>query len=336
MKPTMKDIAKAANVSLATVSNALNNRKGVSDSIRQLVFQKARALGYTRDMAGSKTAVRLVIYKRHGMVVSDTPFFVSLTEELDKQCREQGYELLVSHFNSAEADRSAMSHLLNTDYAAGMIVLATEMLPDDLEILANIRTPVVLLDSLFRECQFDTIQINNIDAAYSATRYLLEQGHTAIGYLHSSVYINNFRDREVGYREAMLSYKIEPEKRYRVLLEPTMDGACRDMRIVLEHLQGNLPTAFFADNDNIALGVMKALQERNIEIPGEVSLVGINDMPFCEMTRPRLTTIRVYQQEISSIAVRRLIEKLHGDPAVLLIEVGTELIIRDSVQRCLV
>ena len=75
---------------------------------------------------------------------------------------------------------------------------------------------------------------------------------------------------------------------------------------------------------------MKAMQEKGLRIPEDVSLVGIDDMPFCEMVQPRLTTVRVYKQEIGGIAVRRLMEKIDGDPVVLQIEVGVELIIRDS------
>ncbi len=336
MKPTLKDIAAAAGVSLGTVSNALGQRKGVSDTVRKNVLRIAQELGYARVLYPIRAVLRLVVFKRHGMVVGDTPFFSALIEGLEKQSRAMGHDLAVSHFSASDDDRRELARLLETDYTEGFIVLATEMRTDDLEILSRARKPVILLDSRFRDCPYDSILINNTDAAYMATRHLAEQGHTRIGHLHSSVAINNFRDRETGYREAMRHADLEPEDRYRVDLEPTLDGAYRDMKAVLARSDADgtgsgLPTAFFADNDIIAYGAMKAMQEQGVRIPEDVSLIGIDDMPFCEMTRPRLSTIRVYKQKIGGLAVRRLMEKINGDRTVLTIEVGTKLIPRESV-----
>jgi LacI family transcriptional regulator len=332
-KVTLKDIARAADVSLATVSNALNNRRGVSDEIRRRIFQTAHRLGYVREANGGRPAIRLLVLKHHGFVVSDTPFFAALIEGIEKQCRQQKHELLISHFSLADQDRTDLLQLLNTDHAAGIIVLATEMQADDLSALAHVRTPVVLLDSRFLRCRFDRVLINNEDAAYTGTLHLVEQGHQDIGYLGSSVFINNFRDRFAGYRAALRKAGIQPDSCLRLDLEPTLEGACRDMQRILASGSRPLPTAFFADNDIIACGAMKAMQAQGLRIPEDVSLVGIDDMPFCEMVQPRLTTVRVFKQEIGGIAVRRLMEKIGGDPVVLQIEVGAELVIRDSVRK---
>lgn len=332
-KVTLKDIARAADVSLATVSNALNNRRGVSDEIRRQIYQTAHQLGYIRETNSGRPAIRLLVLKRHGFVVSDTPFFAALIEGIEKQCRQQQHELLISHFSLAERDRTDLLQLLNTDHAAGIIVLATEMLVEDLSILAHVRTPVVLLDSKFLRCRFDRVLINNEDAAYTGTLHLIEQGHRSIGYLGSSVFINNFRDRHAGYRAALRVSGIDPDTCLRLDLEPTLEGASRDMQKILADKDRILPAAFFADNDIIACGAMKAMQAHGLRIPGDVSLVGIDDMPFCEMVQPRLTTVRVYKQEIGGIAVRRLMEKISGDPVVLQIDVGAELVVRDSVKR---
>jgi DNA-binding LacI/PurR family transcriptional regulator len=335
MKPTLKDIAAVADVSLGTVSNALSNRKGVSDAVRKKVARIAQELGYTRVASPDRAFLRLVVFKRHGMVVGDTPFFSALIEGLEKQSRAMGYDLAVSHFSAEEDDRREMALLLGSDYAEGFIILATEMLTEDLETLAHARKPVILLDSRFRGCPYDSILINNSDAAYMATRHLIGLGHRRIGYLHSSVAINNFHDREIGYREAMRYADLAPEDRYRIVLEPTLDGAYRDMLDALARTSAagtgyDLPTAFFADNDIIAYGAMKAMQEQGVRIPEDVSLVGLDDMPFCEMTRPRLSTVRVFKQETGGLAVRRLMEKINGEKTVLTIEVGTELMPRES------
>lgn len=334
MKPTVKDIAAAANVSPATVSNALNNRKGVSDEIKRLVFKVAKDMGYTNKSSMERNTIRFVIYKRHGYVVSDTPFFSSLIEGIEKQCRSQGYELLVSHVNTYDEDYKEMINSINSDYSSGIILLATEMVTEDLEMFQNVRVPVVLLDNYFKNSIYDSVLINNTDASYKATKYLIENGHTDIGYLHSSVHINNFHFRRQGYEDAMVEHGLKADERYQMCLEPTMEGSYRDMKIVLEGSNAVLPTAFYADNDIIAFGAMKALMEKGIRIPDDISIVGFDDMPFCEMTNPRLTTIKVFKQEMGSIAVRRLMQKMSGnDNIIQKIEVGTELVIRDSHKR---
>jgi DNA-binding LacI/PurR family transcriptional regulator len=334
MKPTVKDIAAAANVSPATVSNALNNRKGVSEDIKQLVFKVAKEMGYSKEPIVERKIFRFVIFKRHGYVVSDTPFFSSLIEGIERQSRALGYELLISHINIRDEDYIDLVNSINNDNSSGIIILATEMLPEDLELFRNIRIPVVLLDSSFRENIYDCVLINNIDAAYKATSFLFENGHKRIGYLHSSVYINNFKFRRQGYLNAIQEHGLTADPRYELCLEPTMEGAYRDMKKLLDSGTLKLPSAFFSDNDIIAFGAMKAIAEKGIAIPGDVSIIGFDDMPFCEMTSPRLTTIKVYKQEIGSIAVKRLMQKISGnDNTIQKIEVGTELVIRDSHRR---
>lgn len=334
MKPTVKDIAKAANVSPATVSNALNNKKGVSDEIKQLVLKVAKELGYSKEGPNNRNTIRFIIFKRHGYVVSDTPFFSSLIEGIEKECRMQGYEMLMSHVNISDKDYKETISNINNDYSSGLLILATEMIREDLELFGGNGAPVVLLDSGFRNCNFDCILINNVDAAYKATSYLIENGHKDIGYLHSSAYINNFFFRKKGYLEALSEHGLKADKKFELCLEPTIEGSYKDMRMLLQSGRLVLPTAFFADNDIIAFGAMRALKEKGVRMPEDVSIVGFDDMPFCEITSPRLTTIKVFKQEMGSIAVKRLLQRMNSNEQVIQkIEVGTELVIRESVKK---
>lgn len=332
MKPTVKDIAKIANVSPGTVSNALNNRKGVSDDIKQLVFKVAKELGYSKEVPTERNTVRFVIFKRHGYVVSDTPFFASLIEGIEKECRMQGHEMLISHVNTYDEDYREIVNNINNDYSSGLLLLATEMYPEDLDLFGSNGVPVVVLDSYFRNRDFDSVLINNVDASYKATSYLIENGHTDVGYLCSSVHINNFYFRKQGFLEALKEHGLKVDEKFQIFLEPTMEGSYRDMKAMLEEKSTALPTAFFADNDIIAFGAMRAMKEKGISIPKDISVVGFDDMPFCEITSPRLTTIKVYKQEMGSIAVRRLMQKMNGkDNTIQKVEIGTQLVIRDSV-----
>lgn len=336
MKYKISDIASIAGVSKATVSNALNRKRGIGADTRKMILKIANEIGYYKEVSKSNITktIRLIIFKRHGYVVSDTPFFSSLIEGIEKECRTQGYEMLISHVNKSDEDYKEIINNINYDYSSGLLILATEMYREDLEFLNNGNSPVVILDSNFKGMNFDSVLINNSDAAYKATSYLIENGHVNIGYLHSSVYINNFYHRKSGYLESLSEHGLKSDKKAQIALEPTMEGSYRDMKRILEQNEIDLPTAFFADNDIIAFGAMRAFKEKGIKIPRDISIIGFDDMPFCEITSPRLTTIRVFKQEMGSVAVKRLLQKLDGDNGVQVkVELGTELILRDSVLK---
>lgn len=327
------DIANIVGVSPATVSNALNDRKGVSEDTKQKILKIAKESGYFKESTINNTqkSIRFIIYKKHGLVVSDTPFFSSLIEGIENECRNQGYHLLISHVYHSECED--IINMVHADHSQGLIILATEMSLDDLTSFREVSIPIVLLDSHFKGEDFDCVLINNMDASYKATKYLVEKGHTQIGHLHSAVFINNFNERKMGFRDALYDCKIDFNPQFDFFLEPTMEGSYRDMKIQLEKDDIKLPTAFFADNDIIAFGAMRAMKERDIKIPQDVSIVGFDDMPFCEITSPRLTTIKVFKQDIGGAAVRRLLYNIEfgRDRITQKIEVNTELMIRDSV-----
>lgn len=208
------------------------------------------------------------------------------------------------------------------------------MYKSDLEYFTGINKPIILLDSYFKHEDYDFVLINNTSASYKATSYLINNNHREIGYLHSSVYINNFYYREQGFREAISDNNLEYNPDYVFELEPTLEGSYKDMKKLLKTRLNNLPTAFFADNDIIAFGALRAMKEFGLEIPEGISIIGFDDMPYCLISNPRLTTIRVFKQEIGRLAVKRLLEKINQkDGIIQKIEVATALVERDSVKR---
>ena len=342
MKPTVKDIAAAAGVSPGTVSNALNGRKGVSAQVRETVLRIAHQSGYLKDVPPPVSkVVRFVLFKRHGHVVSETPFFASLIEGIERECRRNDLELRLTHLNLEEPDHGELLEALRSEPAAGLLVLATEMREGDPKLFEGLEMPMVLLDNRFHDNPCDAVLIDNVGAAWKAVRLLISLGHQRIGHLSGSFEIGNFKERGRGCREALSESGLFLKKQDVFALDPSVEGAYREMKKELEDrwsdLDGwNLPTAFFADNDIIAAGAMRAMQERGIRIPEDVSIVGFDDMPFCEVTTPRLTTVRVYKQEMGALAVRRLVDKqevrLQRTEANvrLITEVQTEMVLRDS------
>ncbi len=332
-KINLEDIAEAVGVSKATVSNALNDRGGVSEKTRQEILVTAENMGYKKFKKKKnqfEKYIRIILYKKHGFVVSDTPFFLNVIEGIQRQCRQQNYELLISHVSGKDENPAEIN---GGENVSGYLLLATEMLKEDLRKFNHIDKPLVLLDSYFQYEDYDYVLINNKSAAYKATNYLIDKGHQEIGYLHSSKYINNFKFRKIGFKKALQDSDIDINKDYWYQIEPTLEGSYRDMKNQLNQKNKKLPTAFFADNDIIAYGAVKALKENGVKIPEQVSIVGFDDMPYCEITSPKITTIRVFKQYIGKLAVNRLIEKIEEEDQVnQKIEVNCEIVERESVK----
>ncbi len=332
-----REIATALNLSPATVSLVLNNKPGVGEDTRRRVLDYVAEMGYDanalkKPALRNHRSIRFVVYKKHGLVVSDTPFFSALIEGIEQEARREGYNLVVSYLNEKE-NAAEVLRVIQDNPLDGILLLATEMDSGDLKPFLALGCPLVALDSRFPGLAVDSVQIDNHMGAAQAARRLMEAGHTSIGYLHSAVWIRNFEERREGFLSALEQAGVAFDPRWLINLESTLDGAARDMAAAIEDMQ-DLPTAFFADNDLIALGAIKALRERGFSIPGDVSVVGFDDMPFCEMLDPPLDTVRVFKQRMGMVAVRRLIDRIAAQPEeTIRVEVATELVRRGSVKE---
>lgn len=331
MKVSIKQISEATGFSPATVSNALNNKRGVNKETAAEVMQVAKEMGYITEIRIRK--IKFVIFKRNGKIIDDTPFFKLLIDGVENECRRLGYEMVLCNLDRRSKDYEDQVRWLIGDTASGVILLGTELMEEDLEIFRRAKCPFLIFDSFDSSMFFDGVLINNADSARAATEYLIGKGHKRIGYLRGEFRIKAFRSRAVGYARALSNFGLSVDKQQTFTLDTSMEGAYRSMSKILEQ-HPKLPTAFFADNDMIALGAMKALQERGYRIPEDISVIGFDDLPFCEISSPRLTTIRVSKQEMGEVAVRRMHEMIQEPEGVKLkISVCTSFVERESVSE---
>ncbi len=330
MKTGIKEISNITGFSAATVSNALNQKKGVSRSTSDEIFRVAREIGYLNSNTVRK--IKLVIYKKNGLIIDDTPFFTLLINGIEQECRASGYEMLISNLDSRDPDYRDQAKQMIVEPDTAIILLGTELSPEELGIFKNAQCPLLLLDYWSFDMSFNAVVINNEDSVKMAVNHLYSRGHTKIGHLGGKFKILGFKQRESGYYSAMREIGTEVNPKYTIELGTTMNGAYSDM---LDYLQKDpdLPTAFFADNDMIALGAMKALLEKGYRIPEDISIIGFDDLPFCEISTPRLTSLRVPKQEMGRLSVRKIIDMMEKKENVRTkIQVCTEFIERDSVR----
>ncbi|WP_242622714.1 LacI family DNA-binding transcriptional regulator [Lachnoclostridium sp. Marseille-P6806] len=329
---TSKELAKLLGLSETSVSFALNGKAGVSTQTRNRVLEAAEKYGMPprRPAAPSAGTICLLYYRKHGAVLNDSSFFTELTEGVEQKCAEEGWRVSLVNVYSPE-DLEIQIRELSNMKTAGLMILGTEMKQDDFNILPFAEIPCLLLDNHFISARIDSVQINNTDGAFTAANYLIKKLKVQPGYLHSSYPINNFDQRTEGFHKALRHNGMSVSNIVVHELTPSIDGAFADMTAILE--SGEKPVrSYFADNDQIAIGAMRALREKGFRIPEDVALIGFDDIPMCSYTEPPLSTVHVPKHHMGIVAAERLLSAIRtGDRYSVNIEISTNLVLRRTI-----
>jgi LacI family transcriptional regulator len=223
--------------------------------------------------------------------------------------------------------------MLNSE-ADGFIILGTELNYADVARLEKLEKPMVIIDTYFDFLNCTFVDMNNVDSVFRIVSHFMQNGHASIGFLTSPSDVNNFRHRESGFRDAMHHFGLSCREDFIYSVDSTFDGACRDMLAILES-DPPFPTALFACNDIIAYGCIKALKEKGLSVPDDISIIGFDDLPMSSVMEPPLTTIQVSKERIGATAVQlisMMLDNGQGMPPSK-ITISGELIIRDSVRK---
>lgn len=331
-KIKIKDIAKIAGVSPGTVSNALNNRKGVSEEIKQEILKIAESTGYNKPSA-KKTSNNLhfIALNRFGYAESYAFFFYQILDGINSQCKAHDMNLIVSNIPSSALKQCLQDH----PNVAGNLILATEMTQDELDDIASAATvPTVLIDNYFPNFQYDFIGSDNEAGFYLATKHLIAHGHKKIGLLSCRNLIHNFYYRIRGFHTALEEAGLSFDPRLEFRVSHSIDEAYTDTLQILQQFDLNaLPTAFAALNDTIAVGAIKAFAECGIKIPEDISVIGFDNTALGAINSPALTTIHINFKAVGEAAVSRVVHLMQNaasDRISMLF--SPKLIVRDSVQ----
>ena len=333
MKVNIRKISDITGFSPATVSNALNHKRGVNAETASRIIQVAKEMGYTEESRISR--VKFVMFKKYGNVVEDTPFFPLMIAGVEEECRTCGMEMTIVNLDRRQPDFDELLAGICNDRTSAIILLGTELEDEDIDLIRKLPFPYVVIDYWKEDMTFDSVLINNADSARMATEYLLSKGHRKIGYIAGNFRIKPFRSRFAGFKTALDKAGIGVDENLIVRVTPTMDQAYLDMKGYLEKTpREKLPTAFFADNDIIALGVMKAVWESGLRIPDDISMVAFDDLTFSSICNPPLTTLRVPKQDMGRVAVRRIRDMIRdGEGLHLKTQVCADFVERESVRE---
>ncbi len=327
---TIQEIAKLANVSPATVSIVLNNKKGVGEKTRKRVQSLLKQYNYSVPVKSKVPLknIRFLKYKEHGLIVDGNEGFVSaIIDSIESECRNYGYNLSIT---TAEGNFEKALEAISSETSDGLIILGTELNPRYYSLLDAIRIPFVVVDNImyFEHC--DCVVMNNRETVYFALKHLYDLGHREVAYFHSKVRISNFDERRDAFYHFCNQLGLKFSDQYTYAVDPTLNGSYQSMLKIID-AGAVFPAAGFADNDTMAIGVIKALQERGYLIPGDISIIGFDDIPYCTMVTPALTTMRIPKGKIGTMAVQRLCTRMQDyESNDVKIQIGAELIVRSS------
>ena len=329
---TIQDLADAAGVSIASVSRALNDSGKVSQKIRERVREVADELGYVPHAAARALASQSTHTIGAVVPTLENPNFAIGVEALQKRLAEEGFTLFVASSSyDMEQERQQVETLV-TRGVDGIMLVGAHHSPGLHDFLRRRDIPFVDTWVLSGDRKIPSIGFDNRAAAIRITEFLLDLGHRDFGVI-AGVTKSNDRalERVKGIRKALkdrgLSLKKEQliERPYRIV-----DGQLA-MRALLA--SKNRPTAIVCGNDVLAFGAMLECKRQNIRIPGDLSIVGFDDLDFASQLLPPLTTIHVPADQIGRSAAEYLLGAIARRPNLLLPEIPVNLIVRGSTAR---
>lgn len=330
-KVTLKQIAAQSGVSINTVSLALRGMPNVSSDTRTRICNIAAELGYYAQKSHRTPSKKLCLIST-GAHLKDSYFYLAFQQLFLGLAYENGYHMMVFDHEYWGGDPKELRQRLEESEIGGVLILG------DMEetLAANIVScglPVVAVGARYHSLRVCTYIEDNTEAAYQAVQHLYDHGCRKIGFIGDPLYSTAFAERYDGFRSALRLFGLRCEQQH-LLLTPRADEADIPQTIsqALDTIN-DLPDAFFCANDYLGVGAAKALFLRGISVPGEVSLVGVDNNPLGKMALPSLTSIDVHCRMQAELSIRKLISFVCGaeyEPLRFL--VPTALVQGDSVR----
>lgn len=334
VRTKIKDIARLAGVSTATVSRALSDSGLVTDSTREKVQAAARQLDYrmnvrARNLRIQKSMSVLLVVRN-----MSNPFYLEIFKGVEAVAREAGYLLLMGNTEDEAARDIEYFDMLRDGNADGMILMTGQM-PADHQLLkvAADMVPVVVALEAIENSGLAHVQIDNREACRKAVRHLIDLGHRRIGHIAGPVPEILGRLRQEGYRRTMAEAGLTVSPQHEAVGDYSIQSGRVCCRRIFE--AGDPPTALFCANDEMAFGAIGELRDMGLKVPDDVSVVGFDDIVMSDSFSPPLTTIRQPCTEIGQTAMTMLLDILSArltEPEIKLIP--TELIVRGSTGPC--
>jgi DNA-binding LacI/PurR family transcriptional regulator len=328
----MKQVAKMAGVSLGTVSHVLNGSARVREPLRKRVLDVVNSLGYQPSQLAR--GLRRVKTNMIGMVIPDVtnPFFPGVVRGAEDVAFSNGYRLVLCNTDNDHSKELVHLNELRTYLPAGLLVIPSNFsdLTTQAESYRKSGTAVVCVDRLPKRWSGDSATVANEEGAFQASQYLIQLGHRRLATITGPLHLTNAQQRVDGFKRALAEADISLAQTY--FQETTFDRAGGHSKALLLLRMLPRPTAIFAGNDMIALGVLHAIRELGLRCPEDVSVMGFDDLDFDEFTSPSLSSVFQPGYQLGATAAHMLLDRMRGNQGPPVHSVlQTQLKIRGSV-----
>jgi DNA-binding LacI/PurR family transcriptional regulator len=325
---SIKDIARAANVSHSTVSRALRNSPLVNFETAEQIRKIARDANFrisavARSLATGRT-------NTFGVVVTTIadPFAAEVVQGIEDAANSHGYSVILANSGANPEREMKVVHSFEERRVDGILVMSSRVGNLYMKHLAEMKVPIVLINNQHPEEFVYSVMIDNVGASREATRHLIDLGHRRIAYLGDRGGFQSDSERCQGYRDALEAANLPWARELVRQADSTPEGA---MQVVDELLSlGEAPTALFCYNDISAVGALLAARKHGMSVPGDLSVMGFDDLPLASYLNPMLTTIRQPMRDMGREATGILFALLNGAEVENSRRVEGQLIVRES------
>ncbi len=308
---TIKELAKSLNLSTTTISRVLSgNAKKYRISIRTEKLVKETAKQHHFEPNQIARNLRLKHTNTIGLVIPDisNPFFANLARAIEIELRKRGKLILLSDtHDSSELESETLMFLFGRK-VDGILVAPVGLTCD--HFLRFSKVPIVMIDRYFDTLSVPYVSTNNYEGAYKATQYLINKKHKHIACIQGLVDTVSNKERVRGFKKAIEDYGISSENIEIYGSDFSVDDGYNTVKKLLD--QATFPTAIFTLGNPIAIGAMRAIKEKDLKIPDEISIISFDDQPYFELISPPLTTIRQPIDLIGKEAVHILFDLIDG------------------------
>jgi DNA-binding LacI/PurR family transcriptional regulator len=311
MTANIKDVARLAGVSTATVSRVLANKRYVKIEVRQAVQDAMVQLKY--QPSRTARSLRAQRSKIIGLIISDiqNPFFISLVRAVEDVAFSQKYAVFLCNADEDSGKEKFYLDLMQGESVAGVIVSPTLENADPCLALQQANIPFVVIDRTLADIDVDTVAVDNVQGAYDLVSHLIADGHTRIGAVLGITSATTGRERYEGYVRALAAHHIPLDPRL------VLTGIPRETEGThLTHTLLDLPdppTALFTGNNLLTVGALRTIQQRKLQIPDDIALVGFDEIDWMSLIQPGLTTLVQPTYEMGKIAADLLLQRIE-DP----------------------
>lgn len=328
---SIKEIAKAAGVSTATVSRVLNGSDKVREDTTERVMDVVDKMNYRLDQVARRMKVKAVDSMVFGLIITDigNPFFSNVAKGVESVAFKSKYVMMICNTDENPEKEKFFVESMLSEKVSGIIVVPTTGNAELYKKLTSDGFPIVMIDRRQKNLNIDTVSINNEAGSFQAVQLLIQNGHKRIGIIKGIKGLSNTEERFEGYRKALKEAGIKLSDEL-ITYGNYVESGGREATKKLLSLKKR-PTAIFSTNNLMTLGCLKELYKQQISIPDKMALVGFDDSTWAEALIPPLTTVKQPGYELGVNAAELLFKRLKNrDASRMNIVLNPELVVRES------